>query len=234
MKYLSLLALLLSFNALAGGYEGLDMPKGTYAVTFDDGPVDRTLTILNELDRQHVKATFFVVSDMAQERPWLVREEIARGHVIGCHSVNHPLMTRLKPEQWKRQIDECVRVVEKITKTKIELFRFPYGESTWEQEEYVKSKGMKVILWNIDSLDWKKGPKEELRHLKWGINKEGRGIILMHDIQKSTATELGDILRYLKSKKARLVRLSKSGCYSLCKLDKARTNKIHHQKNKRH
>jgi len=209
MKYLFLL--LFCSSTWAGGYAGFDMPKGTFALTFDDGPSNKTLTILNELDKHDIKATFFVVSDMTKEREWLVREEIARGHSVGCHSVSHPLMTRLKEGEWKRQIDDCVKILEKITGTKIDLFRFPYGESTPEMEEYVRSKGMKTILWNIDSLDWKKTPEEELKHLKWGINQQKRGVIIMHDIQRSTVIALPEILDYFQSLDSKFVKLKGYG-----------------------
>lgn len=189
-------------------YAGFDMPKNTFALTFDDGPYpERTLKILNDLDRYGVKATFFVVSGMAKGREWLIQEEIARGHTIGCHTVTHPMMTKLSKANWKNEIDQCVRDVEKITKVKVTLFRFPYGESTYEMEEYANSKGLKTVLWNIDSLDWKKTSKEELDHTEKQIDEIKRGIILMHDIQASTVESLPNLLEFLKQRKATLVNL---------------------------
>jgi peptidoglycan/xylan/chitin deacetylase (PgdA/CDA1 family) len=148
---------------------------------------------------------------MTKGREWIVKEELARGHTVGCHTVDHPLMTRLSSVKWKWEIDRCVKDVEKITGQKIKLFRFPYGASTWEMEEYANSKGLKTVLWNIDSLDWKKTPEEELKHLKWGIDTQKRGIVLFHDIQKSTVEALPEILRFLSDRKSKLILIEKNG-----------------------
>lgn len=214
------------------GETGSYMAENTFALTFDDGPHEsRTLKILNDLDKYNVKATFFVVGNMAKGREWLVREEIARGHDVGCHSMTHPLMTKLNEIKWKWEIDECIREVEKITGKKIELFRFPYGESTIKMEEYIKSKGIRVIYWDIDSLDWKKKPKEELAHIKKEIDKQKKGILLMHDIQGSTVETLPKILDYLKEKDAKLVQLIKNCNNSFCEFDYPGPHKIRNQEN---
>lgn len=207
MKFLLFTLLLIWPVTKENHYAGLDMPVGTFSLTFDDGPSERTLKILDILDKYNIKATFFVVSGMAKGKEWIVQEEITRGHTVGCHTVTHPLMTRLSSIRWKQEIDQCVKDLEKITGQRVGLFRFPYGSSTWEMEEYANSKGLKTVLWNIDSLDWKKGPKEELEHLKWGIDKQKRGVILMHDLQKSTVESLEFTIEYMIEKKANFVRL---------------------------
>ena len=187
-------------------YSGSDMPENTFALTFDDGPHStRTLKILNILDRVNVKVTFFVVGDMAKNHEWIVREELARGHRVGCHTMSHPLMTKISKFKWQMEIDECIRTLYKITRQEPVLFRFPYGESSKEMEKYVKDKGMKVILWNIDSLDWKKTPQKELEYLKEGINKQKRGIVLLHDIQESTVEDLPKLLKFFSDRQSRLI-----------------------------
>lgn len=205
-----LLLMLFCSSAWAGwgdAYNGSDLPGGTYAMTFDDGPSDHTLTILNELDKQGIKATFFVVSDMTREREWIVKEMIARGHSVGCHSCSHPLMTNLEEKEWKRQIDDCVEILERMTRTRMELFRFPYGASTLEMKEYVRSKGMKVVSWSIDSFDWKMDSAETLKHLKSTFERQNRGVVLMHDTMLSTTISLPEILDFLKKKGAHFVKL---------------------------
>jgi peptidoglycan-N-acetylglucosamine deacetylase len=61
-------------------------------ITFDDGPVPRyTNQILDILAAQCVKATFFIVGEMAHAHPAEVRRAFAEGHTIGTHSEDHPL-----------------------------------------------------------------------------------------------------------------------------------------------
>ena len=199
---IALLLLLISNVAYAR------LSNNEFALTFDDGPSEReTLKILDDLDKTGFKATFFVVGDMTKGREWIVKEEIARGHVVGCHSMSHPLMTKLKKNAWQKEISDCVDTIKKITGKKPTLFRFPYGACTEEMKEYAESYGMKVIRWDIDSFDWEKGAVRELEDLKKEILKKKSGIILMHDIQKSTMKSLPELLNFLIEIKARVVLL---------------------------
>src|SRR5262249_8722169 len=60
-------------------------------LTFDDGPVPRySDQILDILAAQCVKATFFLVGEMARAHPSTVRRIFAEGHTIGTHSEDHP------------------------------------------------------------------------------------------------------------------------------------------------
>lgn len=208
MKKAICLLLFLSLLVLASKYTGSDLPENTFSLTFDDGPDERTLKVLDDLDKFNIKATFFVVGNMTKGREWIVREEIARGHQVGCHTMTHPLMTKLKKTEWEKEINDCVKIVTKIIGKKPTLFRFPYGASTIEMEEYAESYGMKVIYWNIDSLDWEKSPEEEIKYIEDGIKNKKKGIILMHDIQKSTEKSLPEILEFLENRKARFVLLN--------------------------
>lgn len=202
MKIALFLLLLISNLAYA------KLSNNEFALTFDDGPSEKeTLRILDDLDRVNDKATFFVVGNMTKGREWIVQEEIARGHDVGCHSMSHPLMTKLKKSAWQKEISDCVETVEKITGKKPTLFRFPYGACTKEMKEYAESYGMKVIRWDIDSFDWERGSQKEIEDLEADIKEQKKGIILMHDIQKSTMKILPDLLDFLKDLKVKIVLL---------------------------
>jgi peptidoglycan-N-acetylglucosamine deacetylase len=61
-------------------------------LTFDDGPIPPySIRVLDTLAAQCVKATFFLVGEMAHYHPATVRRIIAEGHTIGTHSEDHPL-----------------------------------------------------------------------------------------------------------------------------------------------
>ena len=71
---------------------GLPLAEKEVVLTFDDGPVPRySNQILDILAAQCVKATFFLVGEMAREHPATVRQIFAEGHTIGTHSEDHPL-----------------------------------------------------------------------------------------------------------------------------------------------
>ena len=79
-------------------------------ITFDDGPVPRyTNQILGILAAQCVKATFFIVGEMAHAHPATVRRVFAEGHTIGTHSEDHPLrFGKLPPSLVEYEIDKGI------------------------------------------------------------------------------------------------------------------------------
>ncbi|MBP1157012.1 MULTISPECIES: polysaccharide deacetylase family protein [unclassified Paenibacillus] len=125
------------------------------ALTFDDGPDDQwTPKVLDVLARFHVKATFFVVGSRCDRNPDMLRRIAREGHVIGNHSWNHPNMAKLSPEVIRSQIQRTDDVIRMVTGTTPFLLRPPYGAlSDTIVEEAIKAK-KKIILWNVDSLDW--------------------------------------------------------------------------------
>src|SRR5258708_6911005 len=75
--------------------ETLPLADHEVVLTFDDGPLPPyTNRVLEILDAQCVKATYFIVGVMAKSSPELVRRIAERGHTIGTHSMNHPITLR--------------------------------------------------------------------------------------------------------------------------------------------
>jgi peptidoglycan-N-acetylglucosamine deacetylase len=78
-------------EAMAGAV-ALPLADKEVVLTFDDGPIPPYSTqVLDALAAQCVKATFFLVGEMAHYHPAIVRGIFAEGHTIGTHSEDHPL-----------------------------------------------------------------------------------------------------------------------------------------------
>lgn len=150
------------------------------ALTFDDVPDPRfTPAVLDVLAKYHVQATFFIVGKRAQKYPALVSRMMRDGHVIGNHSYDHPLFTKISLSQFQNQIRTTDATIENIVGYKPKFIRPPYGDITEEQLKWAKKQGYKVINWNVDSLDWKGLSKEEVK--KNILTSVGHGsIILQH------------------------------------------------------
>src|SRR5262245_11242329 len=75
-------------------------------LTFDDGPIPRyTTAILETLASECVKATFFMVGQMARAYPWMVRRVYDEGHTVANHTQNHPIR-KMSVDQAAREIEE--------------------------------------------------------------------------------------------------------------------------------
>lgn len=167
--------LLCRVNALWAYADGPE--RKTVALTFDDGPHYKyTDTILEILDKYGVTATFFIIGVNAEKYPEKVKKCLLMGHEIGNHTYLH------KPyrEGISGDIDKCGRVLMDISGREIKLFRPPEGRVTRDIKEYCKVNGLDMVLWDIDTEDWRHTPSEVIADR---VIKEVRpgDIILMHD-----------------------------------------------------
>ena len=99
--------------------ENFDWSK--YEVRIYDG-VER---ILNELERQNLKGTFFCLGWLAENHPRVIKMIKDGGHQIGCHSYQHQLSTRFNPQTFREDTHKAISLIEDVIGEKIECFRAP-------------------------------------------------------------------------------------------------------------
>lgn len=124
------------------------------AITFDVAWGDEDLSnILNILDKNEVKATFFVTGEFARRLPDDVKKMKERGHAIENHSNNHPHIKNMSKESIEEDAKKCDDELKKLTGNKTTYYRAPYGEYNNTVIEALKD--YQVIQWDVDSVDWK-------------------------------------------------------------------------------
>jgi len=171
------------------------------SITFDCAwGADDIPKILNTLDKNNVKATFFVVGQWAEKYPDKIRMIAARGHDLANHSYSHFRMSTLDNARIESEIIKCGDLLKEATGSKIFLFRAPYGDYNNNVIRAAKRLGYFAIQWNVDSLDWKPGiSREEITNRVFSKVKPG-SIILFHNDTKYTADLLDDIITGLRSR----------------------------------
>jgi peptidoglycan-N-acetylglucosamine deacetylase len=179
------------------------------ALTFDDGPQEKlTPKLLDLLAEHHIKATFFVIGQNAAEYPDIVARAAREGHEIGNHSWSHPNLAKMSDENVRRQLRETDDAIKQATGKRPTLMRPPYGNLSTRQKQWVHQEfGYKVILWDVDPLDWKRpGPSVVTNR----IMKETRpgSIVLSHDIHPGTIEAMHDTLNQLEAKGFKFVTVS--------------------------
>ncbi|WP_075619600.1 polysaccharide deacetylase family protein [Paenisporosarcina indica] len=104
-----------------------------------------TMKILDLFDELGVKATFFILGDVAKRFPRLVREIVTRGHEIGSHGMNHQLVSGQSIEEFKKDFKQSIAILEKIAKQKIKFYRAPswsISEDRLEILSYLEKNGI--------------------------------------------------------------------------------------------
>ncbi|NEQ39808.1 MAG: polysaccharide deacetylase family protein [Okeania sp. SIO3I5] len=152
------------------------------ALTFDDGPWNRTTEqILDILKKHNIKATFFVVGQHLNERQEIGKKIVEAGHVIANHTWNHPSKkSKMSPDRIKSEIGRTADLIYKITGRTTNLFRPPGGVLENGLADYAKERKHTVVLWSADSVDWYYRSAQEIT--KKVLNKASNGgIVLLHD-----------------------------------------------------
>lgn len=172
-------------------------------ITIDDGPSKYTDEILDILDRNNVKATFFMINrNMNAYKDQVIRIQ-QEGHGVGFHSVSHDVKTLYKtPKSTFEEFSTCRDTFNEITGETSNLIRIPYGSKPYTPEESYKilvENGFLVWDWNLDTEDWKSTTDNIISNvLLNGRNKDDL-VLLMHE-KKQTVEALEHIIMVLKER----------------------------------
>lgn len=179
------------------------------AMTFDDGPSGpNTPRLLDLAAKKHIKLTFFLIGENAQHYPELVQRELAEGHQVANHSWTHPNLAKMSDDAVRNELQKTQDAIITATGYKPLLMRPPYGSLTARQRLWVAHEfGFKIILWDVDPLDWKRpGPEVVARRIIAGTRPGS--IILSHDIHSGTIDAMPQVFDTLLSKGFKFVTVS--------------------------
>ncbi|WP_247875781.1 polysaccharide deacetylase family protein [Azospirillum sp. TSH100] len=177
------------------------------ALTFDDGP-HRTVTrqILDILNQEGVRATYFPVGRIAERQGDLIHDFVASGHEIGNHSLTHSDLRKMDAAGARYEIAETNRILRSFGANPV-LFRPPYGRYSDELLTIAREERMGSVLWSIDTRDWQvRNADKIVSQIKLG-GLPGN-VFLMHSTYPSTAQALPRVIAELRAKGCEFVTLS--------------------------
>ena len=193
-------------------------------LTFDDGPQVRTTkAILDALDEQCTKAIFFSLGKMALGLPEIIRDVAHRGHTVGTHTWSHQDMRKKSDQEAKDEIEKGISGVRRAVGGPISpFFRYPYLRDSAATLAHLQSRNIAMFSTDVDSFDFKRQTPENLIKTTMArLDKKGKGIILMHDIQPTTAKAIPGLLAALKAGGYKVVHMrAKDDLKTLAEYDK--------------
>jgi peptidoglycan/xylan/chitin deacetylase (PgdA/CDA1 family) len=176
------------------------------AMTFDDGPSEKlTPKLLDILAAHHMKVTFFVLGECVEQNPDVLRRAAREGHEIANHSWSHPNLGKMSDDGVRSQLKRTDDLIHSIIGVRPTLMRPPYGSITARQKHWIADEfGYRIILWDVDPLDWKRPGAAVVRNR---IVKEARpgSIILAHDIHPQTIDAMPATFDELQAKGLKFV-----------------------------
>lgn len=154
----------------------------TIALTFDDGPSSYTERLLDCLEENDAKATFFMVGTEIANFPDTVKRMQSLGCELGNHTYKHTDLTSLDPEGMSSEIGATDQALLELVGHGATVLRPPYGSIN---DSVTSTVGTPMILWSVDTLDWKTLDVQKTVDTVLSEAEDG-GIILMHDIYSET------------------------------------------------
>ena len=184
--------------------------KGKYvALTFDDGPhASLTPQALDILKRHGAKGTFFMLGQNAARNKSIVARAAAEGHELGVHTWTHIKMNSTARAKVDSEISRTQNVLSDASGVVPRVMRPPYGATNKALiDKMYNTYGMATVLWDVDTLDWRKPGVSKV--INTAVNQAKPGsIILVHDIHASTLSALEGIVTGLQARGFQLVTVS--------------------------
>lgn len=150
-------------------------------LTFDDGPhLEYTEKLLDVLEKNKVKASFFTVAKFAQKLPQVMERMENEGHLIAFHSLEHKDAWLKGPQYTDNDFSQANKIYESL-EMKIHYFRPPWGRVNICTLSNVKNYGYQMVLWDTMAQDWKKNATAKMISDKLIKRAKSGKIICLHD-----------------------------------------------------
>lgn len=179
--------------------------------SFDDGPapVGALNSILSVLQKNAVKAEFYVLGGEVKKYPAAARSIVSQGHKIQNHSWSHPNLAKASEDRVRAELEKTMNIIKEVTGVKTTKVRPPYGAGGWpnkfdpELAKVARSLALSINNWDIDTEDWKTprgigSKKREMIGKQFDRQKTKRILNVLMHVQNETARDLPNFITYLK------------------------------------
>lgn len=179
----------------------------TFDVGYENGNVEKVLDALKE---EGAVGSFFILGNVIEREPELVKRMANEGHAVCNHTVNHKNLTSATEETIEAEILGLEKAYEQLTGKKMsKFFRPPEGTFNKALLEHVKSLGYRTVFWSFAYADWdNKAQMSEAAALKKITDNLHNGeIMLLHPTGETNAKIMKTLLRTLKEQGYRFATL---------------------------
>ncbi len=172
----------------------VETDKKQIAITFDAAwSADDTDELLKILEKHKAKITVFAVGEWVERNPKAVKKFHNSGHEIGNHSSTHAAFSQITQAEIRKEITDCSNAIKTITGVTPKTVRAPSGDYDNKSIEIAETLGMKMIQWDVDSLDYRGLSVDEI-YSRITTKVQNGSIVLFHNGVENTPEALDKIL----------------------------------------
>ncbi len=183
-----------------------DDPRIAFTCNVDWGE-DVLPDMLEILEENDLKITFFISGKWANNNPWLLRTIYVQGHEIQNHGYGHRLCSRISEQEVREEIEKTEDAIKYYTGVETDIFAPPSGDYDKKTVGICKDMDYTLSLWSIDTIDWREDSTAKVileRVLKKNLNG---AILLMHP-KEETVKALPAIIEEIENRGLSIVPLS--------------------------
>ena len=162
-----------------GVYDSMKEPP-LVALTFDDGPGQYTDKLLDCLEENGAKATFYMLGQNVEQYPDIVKRMNDLGMELSNHTYDHKDLTKLTQSQITDEIEKTSSLIQNAAGVLPDTLRPPGGSYN---DSVQNLAGLPIVKWSIDTKDWKTKSEDQTYQCVMD-NVEDGSIVLMHDIHE--------------------------------------------------
>lgn len=176
-----------------------DTGKKVIYLTFDCGYENGfTEQILDALKKHNAPAAFFVVGNMIETAPEIIKRMVDEGHIVGNHTCHHPDMSAISEQAaFQKELDSLAALYKETTgKDLPHFYRPPQGKYSEDNLKQAQALGYKTVFWSLAYVDWyqdKQPSKEEAFEKLTGRIHPG-AIVLLHSTSQTNGEVLDELL----------------------------------------
>lgn len=153
--------------------------RRSIALTFDDGPSEGTMPLLEYLEKERVWATFFQCGMNVERLPHIAGEVAAAGHQLGNHTYSHPKLPFKSRDFIDREFTKAQKIINAETGLAPMLLRAPYGFRWVGMEEVQRKLSLLGVMWTVMGYDWRWSADQIAKHVL--AQASPGGIVCLHD-----------------------------------------------------
>ncbi len=212
MKSFIIINLIILFKTTVANIYTECVARNHISLTFDDGPLENTIKIVDTLDKWNISGTFFINGLNIQRGNYynFAKKLYNSNHILGTHTFSHPAMELLNKFNQERELYDNEFIFRQLFKIRPYFVRFPYFSYNNDIIEMCRSFGYEIVDTHLDTDDWKLETGEEIyQSFLSKFNTYNGHIVLMHDYHIGAVDALNKIIPYTISQNYTFVSLDK-------------------------
>lgn len=188
-----------TFQFFGGLTTRVETDKKIVALTFDDGPTEKTPEVLEIMKKENIKATFYLVGNEMEQQPQITKDIVAAGHEVGNHSYSHQRMAMKTPSFYRHEVDTTNTLIRDAGYKGEITFRPPYSKKLVYLPWYLNKLQIKTVMWDVEPETYVKTKEDIVNNIV--ENTKPGSIILLHphyEGNEESRSALPEIIRELK------------------------------------